>query len=253
MPVGRPPLLLDRLRDSGLLDAAQLKELGLLPEAANADPRPLGLEILKRAWLTRFQINIIAQGRGKDLHLGPYVVLDSLGEGAMGQVFKAQHRHMNRVVALKVIRKEKLGSPEVVQRFYQEVQAAAQLSHPNIVVAYDAGDLETTHYLAIEYVDGMDLAKLVKQSGPLNVGQACEYIRQAALGLQHAHERGLVHRDIKPSNLLLSRSTNAHGGAPAGLGAGTVKILDMGLARWQGAGLKERGVTQVGAVIGTPD
>src|SRR5262249_19421178 len=239
MAVGRPPLLLDRLRDSGLLDAPQLKELSLLPEAANADPRPLGLEILKRAWLTRFQVNIIAQGRGKDLNLGPYLVLDSLVEGAMGQVFKAQHQDMNRVVALKVIRKEKLGSPDAVQRFYQEVRAAAQLSHPNIVIAYDAGNLETTHYLAMEYVDGVDLAKLVMQSGPLSIVHACEYIRQAALGLQHAHERGLVHRDIKPSNLLLSRTANAHQ-------AGIVKILDMGLARWQGVGQKERGVTQVG-------
>src|SRR5262249_1270123 len=132
----------------------------------------------------------------------------------------------------------------------------------NIVVAYDAGNLETTHYLAMEYVDGVDLAKLVKQSGPLNVAQACEFIRQAALGLQHAYERGLVHRDIKPSNLLLTGARDEGRGArkdvatlascPSPL-APTVKILDMGLARWQGVGQNERGVTQVGAVIGTPD
>jgi WD40 repeat protein/serine/threonine protein kinase len=243
-----PRLLLDRLRDSGLLSPDQLKELGQLPEAKDQDPRALGRELLRRGWLTRYQINLIAQGRGKELHLGPYIVLDSLGEGAMGQVFKAQHQHMGRVVALKVIRKEKLTSPATVQRFYQEVRAAAQLSHPNIVIAYDAGNIGPTHYLSMEYVDGIDLARLVKDSGPLSVAQACDFICQAAEGLQHAHERGLVHRDIKPSNLLVS---HAHGSQPVGFG--TVKILDMGLARLQGLDRKELGVTQAGAVIGTPD
>jgi serine/threonine protein kinase len=249
MAAERPPLLIERLRDSGLLNPAQLQELSALPEARDPDPRPLGLLILKRGWLTRFQINIIAQGRGKDLLLGPYLVLDSIGEGAMGQVFKAQHRHMNRVIALKVIRKERLAGPDAIKRFYQEAQAAAQLSHPNIVIAYDAGKLETTHYLAMEYVDGTDLFRLVKQSGPLSVVQACDFIRQAALGLQHANERGLVHRDIKPSNLLLARDGENRQSSPFG----TVKILDMGLARQQGQGGKELGVTHAGAVIGTPD
>src|SRR5215471_1699931 len=246
----RPLPLLDKLRDSGLLAPAQLQELDLLPEARDPDPRALGLQLLKRGWLTRFQINAIVQGRGKDLTLGPYVVLDSLGEGAMGQVFKARHERMGRVIALKVIRKDKLTSPSSVQRFYQEVRAAAQLSHPNIVLAYDAGSLGATHYLAMEYVDGIDLARKVKESGPLAIAVACDFIRQAAQGLQHAHERGLVHRDIKPSNLLLSRA-NPNGSQPAG--AGTIKILDMGLARMQGMGEKQLGVTQVGAVIGTPD
>jgi serine/threonine protein kinase len=242
----RPLPFLDKLRDSGLLTPTQLKELSLLPEARDPDPRALGQQLLKRGWLTRFQINVIVHGRGKELTLGPYVVLDSLGEGAMGQVFKARHDKMGRVVALKVIRKDKLASPSSVQRFYQEVRAAAQLSHPNIVIAYDAGSLGATHYLAMEYVDGVDLARKVKESGPLAIATACDLIRQAAQGLQHAHERGLVHRDIKPSNLLLS-SLNAPGSV------GTIKILDMGLARMRGMGEKQLGVTQVGAVIGTPD
>src|SRR5207247_8198334 len=132
----------------------------------------------------------LAAGRGKELTIGPYRVLDRLGEGAMGQVYKAHHAVMRRTVALKVIRKEYLADPTAVARFYKEVQAAAQLVHPNIVLAYDAGQAGAIHYFAMEYVDGIDLARLVAKSGPLGVGQACEYVRQAALGLQHAFGRG---------------------------------------------------------------
>src|SRR5947209_5502173 len=190
------PTLFDHLRASGLLEQARLDELGRLPEAANPDPRALGRLLLQRGLLTRFQINQVAQGRGKDLRVGPYVLLDKLGEGGMGQVFKARHQHMGRVVALKLIRKEKLANPDSVQRFYQEVRATAQLHHPNIVVAFDANQAGNTHYLSMEYVEGVDLARQVKENGPLPVATACEYVRQAALGLQHAHEKGLVHRDI---------------------------------------------------------
>jgi WD40 repeat protein/serine/threonine protein kinase len=239
------PSLLERLRESDLLEAAQLEELARLPEAQNADPKVLGRVVLQRGWLTRFQITAAAQGRGKELRVGPYLLLEKLGEGGMGQVFKARHEHMQRVVALKVIRKEKLANPDAVKRFYKEVQAAAQLHHPNIVLAYDAGQAGNTHFFAMEFVEGVDLSRLVKESGPLPLHQACDYVRQAALGLQHAHERGLVHRDIKPSNLLLTHTS--------GNGARTVKVLDMGLARLQSATGKEHALTQTGQVIGTPD
>ena len=126
---------------------------------------------------------------------------------------------MNRVVALKVIRRESLADAEAVGRFYREIQVVSQLDHPNVVHAYDAGPVGATHFLAMEYVEGTDLGRLVKQSGPLPVAQACDYIRQAALGLQHAHERGLVHRDIKPHNLIMSLSD------------GLIKVADLGLAR----------------------
>jgi WD40 repeat protein/tRNA A-37 threonylcarbamoyl transferase component Bud32 len=244
-------LLFDRLRESGLLEAAQLEQLAKLPEAKDADPRGLAKQVLRRGWLTRFQLNVVAQGKAAELSVGPYVLLDRLGEGGMGQVFKARHRHMHRVVALKVIRKDRLKSPEAVQRFYQEVQAAAHLSHPNIVLAYDADQAGNTHYLSMEFVDGHDLARTVKERGPLPVAVACDYVRQAALGLQHAHERGMVHRDIKPHNLLVAAAPPAERGSPRW---GVVKILDMGLARLQqGLGDQEHGLTQTGAVIGTPD
>jgi sugar lactone lactonase YvrE/tRNA A-37 threonylcarbamoyl transferase component Bud32 len=238
--------LFERLRESGLLEPAQLEELGRLPEARDPDPRALGRLLVQRGLLTRFQINQVVVGRGKELVLGPYLLLDRLGEGGMGQVYKAQHRRMNRVVALKVIRRDKLRSPDAVKRFYQEVQAAAQLHHPNIVLAYDADQVGNTYFLSMEYVDGRDLARLVKEDGPLPVARACDYVRQAALGLQHAFQRGMVHRDIKPHNLLVSRD-------PADDAREIVKVLDMGLARREGPGENQTGLTHDGAVIGTPD
>jgi serine/threonine-protein kinase len=248
-------LLLDQLSESGLLQQAQLEELARLPEAQDLDPRVLGKVVCQRGWLTRYQVSQVALGRAKDLHIGPYLLLDRLGEGGMGQVFKAQHQHLGRTVALKLVRKERLRSPNAVKRFYQEFQAAGQLHHPNIVMAFDAGEADGTHFLSMEYVPGQDLAGMVRDLGPLPVAQACDYIRQAAVGLQHAHERGLVHRDIKPSNLLVATPPTgeslAGGKGPAW---GTVKILDMGLARiQQGLSEQEQHLTRDGAILGTPD
>ena len=200
------PTLLERLRVCELLSAEQLAELERLPEASNPDPKVLARVVLQRGWLTRFQVSQVATGKGKELFVGPYVLLDRLGEGGMGQVLKARHRHMKRLVALKLIRKEKLGGDDAVARFYREVEAAAQLHHPNIVLAFDAGQAGGTHFFAMEHVEGPDLTRLVREKGTLPVAQACDFIRQAAVGLQHAHERGLVHRDIKPSNLLVTGS-----------------------------------------------
>lgn len=156
-----------------------------------------------------------------------YEIVEELGRGGMSVVYKARHIHMDRLVALKVINQEYVKEADAMRRFYQEIRAAAQLFHPNIVIAFDAGQAGNTHYLAMEYVVGTDLGKLVRQAGPLPVDRACDYIRQAAVGLQHAHERGLVHRDIKPSNLLV---TGAAAGDAAPPRDAVVKILDMGLA-----------------------
>src|SRR6516164_5899758 len=133
------PTLLDRLRGSEVLSEEQFAELAGLPESKDPDPRALGKAILQRGWLTRFQISLAASGKARELLVGPYVLLERLGEGGMGQVFKARHRHMNRLVALKLMRKEKLYNADSVRRFYQEVQAAAALVHPNIALAFDAG------------------------------------------------------------------------------------------------------------------
>ncbi len=237
--------LVEALRQYRLLDAAQLDELAGGLQARFPDAKALARELIQRNWLTPFQANLLLQGRGKELLLGSYVLLERVGEGGMGIVFKARNWKLGRVVALKIIRKEKLDKPDAVRRFQREVRAAAVLSHPNIVHAHDADQIGGTHILVMEYIDGtIDLAALVKKNGPLPVPQACEYIRQAALGLQHAHERGLVHRDIKPHNLLLTANGS------------TVKILDMGLARLSQSALHGQPgtlMTQEGTVMGTPD
>src|SRR5262249_48065049 len=121
-----------------------------------------------------------------------YEILECLGEGGMGRVFKARHRRLHRLVALKVIRNERLANPEAVRRFQREARVAARLTHPNIVAVHDAGQDGDAHFLVMEYVEGIDLEHLVRTGGPLPVHQACDYMRQAGLALQHAHERGLI-------------------------------------------------------------
>jgi serine/threonine protein kinase/WD40 repeat protein len=211
--------LVDELRQSPLLNRSQVDEISLQLLQRFTEPMTLAKELLKRGWLTPYQVNQLLQGRGRELMLGPYVLLERLGEGGAGQVFKARHLKMNRIVALKLIRQELLTDAAVVGRFYREIQIVSQLDHPNVVHAYDAGPVGVGHFLAMEFVEGTDLGRLVKQGGPLPVLQACEYIRQAASGLQHAHERGLVHRDIKPHNLIMSRQD------------ALIKVADLGLAR----------------------
>ncbi len=170
-----------------------------------------------------------------------YRVVAALGAGGMGTVYRAEHRLMDRPVALKVIRGDLLGNEAMVERFRREVKAAARLaSHPNIVAAYDAEQAGETHMLVMEFIEGTDLARVVDRRGPLPVGEACEYTREAALGLQHAFEDGMVHRDIKPQNLM--RTTR-----------GQVKILDFGLARFASEVVSQGGLTAEGMVLGSAD
>lgn len=148
-----------------------------------------------------------------------YRIVERIGGGGMGTVFKAEHRFMGRVVALKILNRHLVDRPSMVDRFHHEVRAAASLSHPNIVQAFDADQAGDTHFLVMEYVAGMDLERLVAEQGSLSAPLAAEYARQVALGMQHAFECGMVHHDIKPQNLMLTP-------------AGQVKILDFGLARY---------------------
>ncbi|HVK13678.1 MAG TPA: protein kinase, partial [Gemmataceae bacterium] len=175
--------------------------------------------------------------RFPDGRLGRYQILDRLAVGGMGVVYRARHVDLDKVVALKVLPAGDIGELNVA-RFRNEMRAIGGLHHPNIVAAHDAGDAGGVHYLAMDFVDGVDLARLTRRHERLPAAEACEAVRQAALGLQHAFERGLVHRDLKPSNLILSR-------------AGTVQVLDLGLARAVG-GPSER-LTASGALLGTAD
>jgi serine/threonine protein kinase/N-acetylneuraminic acid mutarotase len=240
-----PAELLTFLQDHGFLSPPQAQQAGAGAAAQSGDAQALARELVERNWITSYQANQLLQGRGAGLVLGPYRVLDKLGEGAMGQVFKARHVGMDRLVALKVIPRAVVANPVAVERFRREVRAVAKLSHSNIVTAFDVGQSGDTHYLAMEYLDGIDLARLVQQSGPLPILNACQYVRQAAVGLQHAHERGLVHRDIKPGNLMVVR--------PGPDEPPVVKILDFGLALVESEATRRTRLTQLGRIVGTVD
>jgi serine/threonine protein kinase len=182
-----------------------------------------------------------------------YELLTYLGDGGMGRVYKARQVRLDRVVAVKIVRPDRFARPGAAERFEREARAVGRLDHPNIVRVFDANDAAGVHFLVMEFLPGTDLSRMVDDRGPLPVTEACEYARQACLGLQHAHEKGLVHRDIKPANLMVCD--------------GVVKILDLGLARLRApdagsddgttppapAGAVTDTLTRDGAVMGTPD
>jgi len=187
------------------------------------------------------------------LQLGEYELLEKLGEGGMGVVYRARQAKLKKIVALKVLTRGRIADAEAVARFEREMEALGAVDHPNIVRAMDAREIEGTPVLVTEYVEGLDLSELVHRLGPLRISDACELIRQAAVGLQYAHQRGLVHRDIKPSNVMLSTaSTDAPSQGDSR--RGVVKVLDLGLARWDDRELGEAGeLTGSGRIMGTPD
>jgi Protein kinase domain/PEGA domain/Putative zinc-finger len=172
-----------------------------------------------------------------------YEILRELGRGGMGVVYLARNTLMGRLEVLKVVSGHLINRRGVLDRFQGEIRNAARLHHPNIVTAYSAFRLGESLVLAMEYVEGLDLTRMLKARGPLLVANACSYVHQAALGLQHAHEHGMVHRDIKPSNLMLTRQGNR----------AVVKVLDFGLAKVQSEGAVDGGLTHEGQMLGTPD
>jgi formylglycine-generating enzyme required for sulfatase activity/tRNA A-37 threonylcarbamoyl transferase component Bud32 len=231
--------LLDSLYHLALLQPKQMEEAaGPLRQQFDRAP-DLAAECVRRGWITEFQAERLLEGQGESLTFGPYLLLQRLGQGGMGEVYKARHQLLNRIVALKVMRKELLADPTNERRFVREIQMTAQLAHPNIVAVHDASRVGDSHFFAMEFIEGADLARLVKLQGPLPVARACDYIRQSAEGLQHAFEQGLVHRDIKPSNLLVTADGSL------------VKILDLGVAR--APGTEGSDLTATGSVVGTPD
>jgi serine/threonine protein kinase len=235
--------LIEALKESQLLTSLQIDDLLMNLQAGFDEPADLAQDLVHRRWLTFYQAREILRGKARELVLGQYILVDRLGAGTMAQVYKARHRRLDRMDALKVIRPEYLADAKALARFQREARAAARLSHPNIVTIYDAADDGDRHFLAMEYVGGIDLTRLINDSGPLSVALASDYVWQAALGLQHAFERDLVHRDIKPSNLLLTADCIL------------VKLLDMGLALWpQAPDNRGRGKkAEPSVIMGTPD
>ena len=212
----------DLVRKSGVLEEQRLDAYTQKLRADKvlpADPTRAAALLVRDGLLTGFQAEQILQGKWRRFTIGKYKVLERLGSGGMGSVYLCEHKHMRRRVAVKVLPTAKASDPSSLERFYREAKAIAALDHSNIVHAYDIDQDENLHFIVMEFVDGASLQDIVKQSGPMTPLRAAHYIRQAALGLGHAYERGLIHRDIKPGNLLVDRS-------------GTVKVLDMGLARF---------------------
>lgn len=213
---------LDLMRKSGVVDEKRfdpylqrLRTSGGLPK----EPSKCAGLLVRDGFLTHFQAEQIMQGKWRRFTIGKYKVLERLGSGGMGSVYLCEHKLMRRRVAVKVLPTAKAQDPSSLERFYREARAVAALDHPNIVHAYDIDQDEALHFLVMEYVDGSSFQEIIKAAGPMDVTRACHYIRQAAQGLDHAHQAGLVHRDIKPGNILVERG-------------GVVKILDMGLARF---------------------
>ncbi|HEV3138457.1 MAG TPA: bifunctional serine/threonine-protein kinase/formylglycine-generating enzyme family protein, partial [Pirellulales bacterium] len=234
--------LLKSLVDADILPADDVRALHDELLGAGGPPKnswEMISAVVRAGQLTHFQALQIFAGRAKTLVLGDYLLVDIIGSGGMGQVYKARHRRMKRIVALKVLPGAALQDTQAVKRFQHEAEAAAKLLHPNIVTAFDAGEANGQHYLVMEYVEGRDLSAIVGQEGPLPPDKALNYVTQTAQGLAFAHSRGVVHRDIKPANLLV----DAHG---------TVKILDMGLARLDDP-TRGDGLTQSGEMMGTVD
>jgi serine/threonine-protein kinase len=240
------------VRGSGLVSPERLQRaLSQMPPTDRG--RVAARALVEQGLLTKFQAERLLAGKTDGFLMGQYRILDEIGRGGMGHVFKAEHMTMGRLVALKILNSQLVKTERARLLFHREVKAAAKLNHPNIVTAFDANQVGERCFLVMEFVDGPNLQDLVKTNGPLPIAQACDYIRQTALGLQYAHEIGMVHRDIKPANLLVQKNASR-----VGVGASQVKILDFGLARVSNP---ETGESESGdsidvtnkTVMGTPD
>ena len=235
---------LSTLERSGILSETGLREVRdyLVQESQPRDVSALAGRLVEQGRLTEFQAHRLLVGQAKSLVFGRYVLLDTLGIGAMGRVFKARHQLMDRLVAVKVVLPVCATSKHSVSRFFLEMKIVGVLDHPNVVRAFDADQFEDSPYIVMEYLEGEDLEKVLRRRGMLPPQEVIDCMMQAAWGLAHAHEKGVVHRDIKPTNLFLDNT-------------GVVKVLDLGLGAF--VGVSNEGVsaqdTDEGFVVGTCD
>lgn len=252
MDANSPDFLINALVDAGVWTPDQAISARAALASFKGDANELADKFKSFGSLSSYQVRKIRHGRIVDLTVGPFVIFEKIGEGGMGKVYKAVSKKIGRPVALKVVRSHLMSNKTVLRRYKREASAAAAMDHPNIVTLIDADEAGGRYFLAMEYVEGSDLSRMVKENGPLPYQEAAEYIRQSALGLQHAHERGLIHRDIKPSNILVSGER----ALPGTDGVAQVKILDMGLVRSildADDGMSRTELTRDGTVVGTPD
>ena len=240
MPVALETFL-SQLSSSGIVPEEKLKVV-VSKKASFADGEALARDMIKSRLLTKYQAEQILSGKGKSLTMGKYQILEKIGAGGMGQVYKAFHCSTERIVAIKVILGKGKIDPEVVKRFEREVKAAAKLVHSNIITVFDADQADGRIFMVMEYIKGDDLGELLRKKGQLSVSEVVDYILQAARGLRYAHDQGVIHRDIKPGNILVDSS-------------GNVKIVDMGLAKLENKGDEESisMLTASASIMGTVD
>lgn len=216
-------MLVDLLRRSKLVDESKLtsyleKVTAAHGEAVLEDQNKLAELLIAENLITRWQADKLLAGKHRGFRLGKYKLLGQIGKGGMSSVYLAEHELMRRRVAIKVLPTSRVNDSSYLERFRLEARAVAKLDDPNIVRAYDIDNDGQIHYIVMEYVDGQDLHQIIVGQGPLDYDTAADYIAQVAMGLQHAHDMGLVHRDIKPANCLVDKH-------------GVVKLLDLGLAK----------------------
>ncbi|QVL34600.1 serine/threonine protein kinase [Telmatocola sphagniphila] len=234
----------EHLRESGLLEADRLDAyLKYLGDLSSLDPKVIADRMVADRLLTEFQSSQLLKGRSKGFILrGKYKILRLLGVGGMGRVFLAEHMILKRLVAIKLLSPSEAKDPSMLSRFLREARAVAAMDDPNIVRIFDVEVDVSNPLMIMEFVDGTSLQELVADGGPIPLEYAAHYIAQAALGLQHAMELGLIHRDIKPGNLLLDRN-------------GVVKVADLGLAKFRNRGKDSTLIQQYESerVLGTAD
>ena len=187
--------------------------------------------------LTFWQAQQLLAGRSSGYRVDRYLLLDLIGQGGMGRVYLARDTRLNRLVALKILSPERLSNPRAIARFQREARVGAQLQHENLVRIYDFGESNGRYFLVMEYIEGKTIATLISEQGPMPPATAVRLVRQVALGLEHAHRKGLIHRDVNPYNILVTHD-------------GTAKLADLGLAI---ALAEEDRVTRDGATVGTFD
>jgi eukaryotic-like serine/threonine-protein kinase len=238
---GVPLDLLSVIRGSGVLGERQLSEIKskIVQGDYPLDSVDLADRLVQDKIITTFQAKRFLINKPQGLLVGRYIILDRIGSGSMGRVYRAHHQMMDRVVALKIIAPEIASNDRVVARFQREMKLVGRLDHPNVVRAYDADQIHKILYIVMEFVSGRSLAERLKK-GPIPPAEMIDYAAQVALGLAHAHEQGIVHRDIKPSNILITDERK-------------IKVLDLGLGVLMDADGSSTFATADGIAVGTVD